>query len=64
LSVRIDRAVSTDRIPASVVNDLLLVTGALALVGGLASMALIRSRDFAHARAAAAQVSRPAEASA
>ena len=48
---------------ASGLNDLLLVTAAVALVGGLASVVLIRSRDFAPARAAAG-VSRPAEASA
>jgi len=48
---------------ASGLNELLLVTGAVALVGGIASLALIRSRDFAHTRAAA-RVSRPAEASA
>jgi EmrB/QacA subfamily drug resistance transporter len=48
---------------ASGLNDLLLVTAAVALIGGLASVALIRSRDFAHTRAAAG-VSRPAEASA
>jgi len=53
---------------AAGLNDLLLVTGAVALVGGLASMALIRSRDFAHAQAASAaqspDVSRPVEVSA
>jgi predicted MFS family arabinose efflux permease len=49
-------------------NDLLLVAAGVALVGGLASMALIRSRDFVHAQAASAgqspELSRPVEASA
>ncbi|HUA47388.1 MAG TPA: hypothetical protein VMA77_19285, partial [Solirubrobacteraceae bacterium] len=53
---------------ASGLNDLLLVTAGVALVGGLASMALIRSRDFVHAQAASAaqspELSRPVEASA
>jgi len=52
---------------AAGVNDLLLVTGAVAVVGGLASLALIRSRDFVHAHAPAqadAQLSRPIEVSA
>jgi EmrB/QacA subfamily drug resistance transporter len=48
---------------ASGLNELLLVTGAVALVGAVASLALIRSRDFAHAQAAA-RISRPAQASA
>jgi EmrB/QacA subfamily drug resistance transporter len=48
---------------AAGLNDLLLVTGALALVGGVASAVLIRSRDFAHVRQAA-PVNQPVEASA
>jgi EmrB/QacA subfamily drug resistance transporter len=49
---------------AAGMNDLFLVTAAVALVGGLASMALIRSRDFAQARVGAPQVRQTAEASA
>jgi EmrB/QacA subfamily drug resistance transporter len=49
---------------ASGLNDLLLVTAAVALVGGVASLALIRSRDFAPARAASTQVSQAAQVSA
>ena len=50
---------------AAGLNDLLLVSGGVALVGGVASMVLIRSRDFVHARAASSpQVRQPAEASA
>src|ERR1700733_9564664 len=46
---------------AAGMNDLFLVTAAVALVGGLASMALIRSRDFAQARVGAPQVRQTAE---
>jgi hypothetical protein len=35
---------------AAGLNDLLIVTGGIALAGGLATMLLIRSRDFARAR--------------
>jgi hypothetical protein len=53
---------------AAGLNDLLLVTAGAALVGGLASMALIRSRDFVQPQAASAaqssELSRPVEASA
>jgi hypothetical protein len=38
---------------AAGLNDLLLVTAGVALVGGIAALTLIRSRDFAHRRAAA-----------
>jgi len=48
---------------AAGLNDLVLVTGALALVGGVASALLIRSRDFVHVRGQA-QVRQTAEASA
>jgi EmrB/QacA subfamily drug resistance transporter len=44
-------------------NDLLLVSAGVALVGAVASIALIRSRDFVQASAPSG-VSRPAEASA
>ena len=47
---------------AAGLNDLLLVSGAVALVGGVASIALIRSRDFVHARAAAPVRQKAAEA--
>ena len=61
-------ALATHTAFASGLNDLLLVTAGVALVGGLASMALIRSRDFVHAQAASAaqspELSRPVEASA
>ncbi len=40
---------------AAGLNDLLLVAAGVALVGGVASLVLIRSRDFAHRRAAAPQ---------
>lgn len=49
---------------ASGLNDLLLVTAGVAVIGGLLSFGLIRSRDFLHAREASSQVSRPAEAAA
>jgi EmrB/QacA subfamily drug resistance transporter len=49
---------------AAGLNDLLLVSAAVALVGGVASIALIRSRDFVHARASAPQVRQTAEVSA
>jgi predicted MFS family arabinose efflux permease len=40
---------------AAGLNDLLMVTSGVALVGGAAAIALIRSRDFAHRRAGAAR---------
>jgi hypothetical protein len=48
---------------AAGLNDLLLVSAAVALVGGVASIASIRSRDFVHVRTAA-RASQPVEASA
>jgi hypothetical protein len=48
---------------AAGLNDLLLVTAAVALAGGVASLALIHSRDFVHARTAP-RAGQPVEASA